>query len=271
MENERVLTSLNFTNQNRMKEKLSLAILGMTFGLLIMSCGSHSKQEVAVESSTKELKPVIEKVRTREEQEKLTPDEILERLKSGNKRFVSNDLTARDHSLLIRSAIEGQYPSTVVVACMDSRVPVEDIFDKGIGDMFVIRLAGNVINEDVLGSIEYGCKVAGAKLIVVLGHRYCGAVKSAIKDVKVGNMTALLSKIKPAIEISQDFKGEKVYSNDDYVTYVAINHVKQAVKEIGDKSSIIADMVAQGQVKIVAAGYNLDTGEVLFFDDYKKN
>lgn len=244
-------------------------LLGFSFVLIFNACTHNEKQMVSADQGTKEVKPVVEKVRTKEEQDKLTPDEVLERLKAGNKRFVNNDLTARDHSLLVRNAIEGQYPSAVVVACMDSRVPVEDIFDKGIGDIFVIRLAGNVINEDVLGSIEYGCKVAGAKLIVVMGHRYCGAVKSAVKDVQAGNMTALLSKIKPAIANSQDFNGVKEYSNEDYVTYVAIHHVRQSVKEIVAKSSIISEMITNGQVMIVAAGYNLDTGEVLFFDDEK--
>jgi carbonic anhydrase len=246
---------------------LGVTIFVIFIGMALVTCKDGVDTQVTNATTHEEVRPVIEKTRTKEEQDKLTPDDVLERLKGGNKRFVNNDLTARDHSSLVRNAIEGQYPSAVVVACMDSRIPVEDIFDKGIGDIFVIRLAGNVINEDVIGSIEYGCNVAGAKLIVVMGHRYCGAVKSAVKDVQAGNMTALLSKIKPAISISQDFNGVKEYSNEDYVSYVAINHVKQSVKEIVAHSTILSEMITKGQVKIVAAAYNLDTGEVLFFEE----
>src|SRR6187431_2832187 len=131
--------------------------------------------------------PLREKVLTAEEQKALMPDTVIQRLKEGNQRFVNNSITARDHSAMVRNASVGQYPKAVILSCLDSRVPVEDVFDKGIGDLFVARVAGNFVNEDILGSMEYGCKVSGAKLILVLGHESCGAVKAAIDGVKLGN------------------------------------------------------------------------------------
>lgn len=138
-------------------------------------------------------------VLTAEEQSKLTPDGVLDILKQGNKEFVADQLTVRNNSERVRRAALGQYPKAVIVSCLDSRVPVEDVFHRGIGDIFVARVAGNFINEDILGSLEFACKVSNAKLIVILGHEHCGAVKSAIDDVKLGNITAMLSKIRPAV------------------------------------------------------------------------
>ena len=125
---------------------------------------------------------------------------MLQRLKDGNNRFMNDNLTARLHSAQVRAAAKGQYPKAVILSCLDSRIPVEDVFDKGIGDLFVARVAGNIVNEDILGSMEYGCKVSEAKIIVVMGHTECGAIKSAIDNVQLGNITALLSKIKPAVD-----------------------------------------------------------------------
>ena len=167
--------------------------------------------------ATSKLVPLKEKVLTAEEQKVLTPDYVIQSLKDGNKRYMKNDLTLRDHSALVRDASQGQYPKAVVISCLDSRVSVGDIFDKGIGDLFVGRVAGNFVNEDLLGSAEYGCKVSGAKLVLVLGHESCGAIKSAIDDGKMGNITAMLAKIKPAIAKSQDYKGEKKSKNSEFV------------------------------------------------------
>jgi carbonic anhydrase len=140
--------------------------------------------------------PLIERVLTAEEQKKLSPDDVLQSLKEGNKRFASGTLTLRDHSKQIRDAVNGQFPKAIILSCIDSRVPVEDVFDKGIGDLFVARVAGNIVNEDILGSMEFSCKVAGAKLVLVIGHEYCGAIKGAIDNVKLGNLTTLLTKIR---------------------------------------------------------------------------
>ncbi len=234
---------------------------------LLFACQQQPTVEKTISNSdtvTTKLVVQKEKVLTKEEQEALTPDQIIQNLKDGNQRFRNNDLTARNHSALVRDAIKGQYPKAAVLACMDSRMPVEDIFDKGIGDLFVCRVAGNVVNEDILGSLEYGCKVSGAKVIIVMGHRYCGAIQSAIKNVKLGNITGLLKKVQPAIQKSSGYQGEKSYSNDGYVTAVALMNVQNIVLEIQQKSPILAEMVKAGTLKIVAAGYDLDTGEVKF-------
>lgn len=206
------------------------------------------------------------KVLTAKEQQALKPDDVIIELKEGNKRYITNSLTKRDHSALVRDAVKGQFPKAVVLSCIDSRVPVEDVFDCGIGDLFVCRVAGNFANEDILGSMEYGCKVSGAKLIIVIGHRYCGAVKSAIDDVQLGNITAMLAKIKPAVAMSKDFVGDKSTKNYDYVTFVAINNVKNTIAEIRKKSPILKQMEADGEIKIVGAGYDLDTGEIKFLE-----
>ncbi len=206
-------------------------------------------------------------VLTAEEQKALTPDMVLESLKEGNKRFVNNDITARDHTAQVRLASAGQYPKAMVLSCLDSRVPVEDVFDKGIGDIFVGRVAGNFVNEDLLGSMEFACKVAGAKLILVLGHEYCGAVKAAIDNVKLGNITKMLSKIRPVVlKSAKTFKGKKTSSNPAYVDHVAKNNVLHTVKQITKKSPILKELVQAGELKIVGGYYDLDTAVVEFFE-----
>ncbi len=211
-----------------------------------------------------EIKPLIEKVLSAEEQKALTPDMVIEALKEGNRRFVSNDLTARDHSALVRDAASGQYPKAVVLSCLDSRVPVEDIFDKGIGDLFIGRVAGNIVNDDLLGSMEYGCKVAGAKLILVLGHESCSAVKSAIENLELGNITSLLSKIKPAIEKEENYQGEHSTKNSEYVERIAINNIQLSIEKIRAESPILKEMEENGEIKIAGAYYSLHSGVVTF-------
>jgi carbonic anhydrase len=208
--------------------------------------------------------PLVEKVLTAEEQKALTPDFVIQSLKDGNNRFMKNDLTDRDHSAMVRNASAGQFPKAVILSCLDSRIPVEDVFDKGIGDLFVARVAGNFVNEDILGSMEFGCKVSGAKLILVLGHKSCGAIKAAIDKVKLGNITAMLTKIEPALAKSQDFSGEKNSNNDAFVEYVAKNNVRNTIKTIKEKSPILKEMNDNGEIKIVGAYYDLNSGEVIF-------
>ena len=211
--------------------------------------------------------PLREKTLTAAEQKALTPDRVIQSLLEGNRRFVNNDLTARDHSALVRNASGGQYPKAVILSCLDSRVPVEDVFDKGIGDLFVARVAGNFANDDILGSMEYGCKVSGAKLILVLGHQYCGAIKSAIDHVKLGNITHMLSNINPAVTKSADFKGDRSSKNEAYVDYVMKNNVRHTIAVIRTKSPILKEMELKGEIKIVGAWYNLKTGEVQLLND----
>lgn len=210
--------------------------------------------------------PLIEKVLTAEEQKKLTPDEVIVSLKEGNKRFCSGSLTMRDHSKQIRDAVSGQFPKAVVLSCVDSRVPIEDVFDKGIGDMFVARVAGNIVNEDILGSMEFSCKVSGAKLVLVMGHEYCGAVKGAIDNVELGNLTGLLKKIRPAVDRCCDFPGAQTSKNPQFVDMVVRENVKVTVLNIRAQSPILREMEEAGEIKIIGAYYDMDNGQVTFYE-----
>ncbi|GAB4163720.1 MAG: carbonic anhydrase family protein [Winogradskyella sp.] len=226
---------------------------------------SDSKLTLQYNGKNIVIKPLVEKVLTAEEQSKLTPDSVINSLKEGNDRFVSNDLTARDHTVQIRKSTNGQYPKAVILSCLDSRIPVEDVFDKGIGDLFVARVAGNFVNEDILGSMEFGCKVAGSKVILVLGHEHCGAVKAAIDDVKLGNITAMLTKIRPVVEkLSADYDGDKTSSNEKFVHMVCEHNIIKTINDIREKSPILKEMEEDGEIKIIGGVYDMDTGKVDF-------
>lgn len=237
---------------------------------VFFSCNSsHSpvEQESTAENIYRGLRPLVEEVLTAEEQAQLTPDDVIKNLKAGNERFVNNDLTARDHTEQVRKSTYGQFPKAVVLSCLDSRIPVEDVFDKGIGDIFVARVAGNFVNEDILGSMEFGCKVAGAKVILVMGHERCGAVKAAIDRVEMGNITQMLMKIEPAVEKSQDFQGERTSQNMEFVSHVAKNNVKNTIKVIKEQSEMLKEMEDENEIKILGAIYDMDSGKVTFFDE----
>ena len=178
----------------------------------------------------------VESVLTEEEQNALSPGEVLEILRAGNERFVRNDLTARDHSIQIRESADAQFPKAIVLSCVDSRVPVEDVFDKGIGDIFVARVAGNFINDDILGGMEFATKVAGAKLILVLGHENCGAIHAAIDGAELGHITKMLENIKPAIKRSTVAKGPRSSQNRLLVHEVSENNVLIAMEKIIQES-----------------------------------
>ncbi len=203
---------------------------------------------------------------TAEQQAKLTPDAVIKSLKDGNRAFVNNDLTARDHTAQVRKAVAGQYPKAVVLSCVDSRVPVEDVFDKGIGDIFVARVAGNFINEDILGSMEFGCKVAGSKVILVLGHEHCGAVQAAVDDVQMGNITAMLKKIRPAVEMMTDYEGDKTSKNPEFVHKVCEQNVRNNIAGVRQYSPILKEMEDNGEIKIIGGIYDMGTGEVEFLN-----
>lgn len=244
-----------------MKRKI-LTVYGVAT-LLLFSCnGSGSKKDCP--QITPVPTPLRERVLTAEEQAALTPDAVIKSLKEGNKRFTTNNVTARDHSAMVRNAVPGQFPKAVILSCLDSRIPVEDVFDKGIGDLFVGRVAGNFANTDLLGSMEFGCKVMGAKVILVLGHESCGAITSTIDDVKLGNITAMLTNIKPAVTASQNFPGEKTSKNKEYVAYVSKNNVINTIKIIRERSPILKEMEDKGQIKIIGAYYNMHTGTITF-------
>jgi len=218
------------------------------------------KPDAAVLEATEQA--ALKGVLTREEQAALTPQAVLDTLLAGNERFVRNDLTQRNHSQRIREAYAGQFPKAVVLSCLDSRIPVEDVFDRGIGDIFVARVAGNFVNEDILGSMEFACHVAGAKLIMVIGHTNCGAVKSAIDDVKLGNITSMLAKIRPAIDRGRPFDGLKASDNPAYVAHVCRENVRLAVEAVRQRSDILRTMETKGEIKIVGAYYDLGSGRV---------
>ncbi|MGB5378963.1 carbonic anhydrase family protein [Muriicola sp.] len=208
----------------------------------------------------------VETVLTKEEQDALTPEEVLESLRAGNERFVRSDLTARDHSFQIRESADAQFPKAIVLSCVDSRVPVEDVFDKGIGDIFVARVAGNFVNDDILGSMEFATKVAGAKLILVLGHENCGAIHAAIDGAELGNITKMLTNIKPAIMISNVSQGPRNSKNRLFVHEVSENNVRIAMEQIVKHSELIKTMVKNGEIDIKGAVYDMDTGVVNFIN-----
>jgi carbonic anhydrase len=209
---------------------------------------------------------LIEDVLTKEQQDKLTPDDVLKMLKEGNQRFVNGEVTVRNHKAQIRKAVASQFPKAIVLSCVDSRVPVEDVFDRGIGDMFVARVAGNFVNADILGSMEFACHVSGAKVILVMGHEHCGAVKSAVDGVELGNITEMLSKIAPAVEGVSGIDGERASGNENFVHAVAEKNVRLNIDRIRAESSILESMEKDGAIKIVGAMYDMDNGEVTFYE-----
>jgi carbonic anhydrase len=208
--------------------------------------------------------PRRERVLTKAEQAALTPEQVLTILRKGNERFVAGDVTSRDHSKMVRDAVPGQYPKAVVLSCLDSRIPVEDVFDRGIGDIFVARVAGNFVNTDILGSMEFGCAVAGAKLVVVMGHGSCGAVVGAINKVELGNLTATLANIRPAVDASSDFPGSKDGNNSAYVDRVTEENVRLNVAAIRQRSPLLRQLEEEGKLKIVGGIYEMSTGRVVF-------
>ncbi|MCD7936617.1 MAG: carbonic anhydrase [Tannerellaceae bacterium] len=239
--------------------------------VLVITACNESPNRQAVEHSDMEQVPkkdiLVNTVLTADEQAKLSPADVIRILKEGNDEFVNDNLTVRNNSERVRDAAMGQYPKAVILSCLDSRVPVEDIFHRGIGDIFVARVAGNIVNPDILGSLEYACKVSGSKAVVVLGHEYCGAIKSAIDDVELGNITTLLAKIKPAVtEAANRYEGEKTSSNPEFVEEVCHHNIELGVQEIRDKSPILKEMEDNGEIVIVGAVYNMHTGKVDFFD-----
>mgnify|MGYP000701345379 CR=1 FL=1 len=199
----------------------------------------------------------------KELQDSLTPNDVLKDLLKGNERFTNNELENVSHLDLVQETITGQYPKAVVLSCIDSRVPVEQVFDQAIGDVFVARVAGNFENTDILGSIEYACAVAGSKLIFVLGHESCGAVKAACDGVELGNITSMLANISPAVEKSStEVEGEKNSSNKDFVAKTVENNVLLTMDRIREKSEILANLLDENKINIVGGVYSLSTGKV---------
>jgi len=209
------------------------------------------------------------KTQTLETQSSMTPSKALQLLKEGNRRFISALQANRNLLKQVNETREGQWPFAVILSCIDSRTSVELIFDQGLGDVFSIRIAGNVVNTDIIGSIEFACKVAGSKLIVVLGHSKCGAVKGACDHVEMGNLTELLSKIQPAVylETTTGDKDNRNSGNDNFVENVASLNVKRSVWSIVERSSILEEMIKKGEIAIIGGKHDLDSGAVDFYAD----
>jgi len=207
------------------------------------------------------------KTLTKEMQANVTPQQAIELLKEGNKRFVNNLKVNRNLLQQVNETSTGQYPLAVILSCIDSRTSAELIFDQGLGDIFSVRIAGNIINEDILGSMEFACRVAGAKAIVVLGHSKCGAVKGACDHVEMGNLTNLLSKLQPAVYAEKTVTSNRSSAKDEFVEKVATIKVKMAMHQVHDKRTILNEMIAEGKIVMIGGMYDVETGVVQFYEE----
>jgi carbonic anhydrase len=205
------------------------------------------------------------KTLNKEMQAAITPSMAIKILKEGNKRFMNNLKANRNLLEQVNDTSDGQHPFAVILSCIDSRTSAELIFDQGLGDVFSVRIAGNIINEDILGSMEFACKVAGAKLIVVLGHSKCGAIKGACDHVEMGNLTALLSKIQPAVFDEKSVLDNRNSSNSEFVEKVASINVTRTVHAIVERSPILKEMIASGEIDIIGGMHTISNGEVVFY------
>ena len=207
------------------------------------------------------------KTHTKETQSSITPSRAIELLKEGNTRFIENKKTERDLLDQVRETSTGQYPFATILSCIDSRVSSELIFDQGMGDLFSIRIAGNFVNEDILGSMEFACKLAGTKLVVVLGHTACGAVKGACDHARLGNLTALINKIEPAVEAVTEPQDQSVRNsgNIEFVNNVAEKNVLMTIDNIRNQSPVLAEMEANNEIKIIGGMYDISDGKVTFY------
>ena len=206
-------------------------------------------------------------VQTKTAQAAMTPPQALAELQAGNARFVAGAPLHRDFPAQVQATASGQYPFAVVLSCLDSRQPIEIVLDQGIGDIFSARVAGNVLNEDILGSMEFACKVSGAKLIAVIGHSNCGAIKGAVDDVQLGNLTGLLTRIKPAIDAVPAGVQPRTSKNAAFVDDVSEANVRLVMKEIRERSPILREMLDKGEIGIVGGMYDLSTGRVQFYEN----
>ena len=208
------------------------------------------------------------KAHSRESQSTMTPQKSLEYLKEGNQRFQNNLKANRNLLEQVNDTSDGQFPFATILSCIDSRVSAELVFDQGLGDIFSVRIAGNFVNSDILGSMEFACKLAGTKLIVVLGHTACGAVKGACDDAKLGNLTGMLAKIKPAVKAVVEPQDNSIRnsSNSEFVDNVSAKNVELTIERIIEESDVLADMQNSGEIKIIGAMYDINTGAVNFYE-----
>ncbi|HEY5691006.1 MAG TPA: carbonic anhydrase family protein [Cyclobacteriaceae bacterium] len=204
---------------------------------------------------------------TKEVRDSITPVQAIELLKKGNERFVNNLRMNRNLLQQVNETSDGQHPFAVILSCIDSRTSAELIFDQGLGDVFSVRIAGNVQNEDILGSMEFSCKVAGAKIVVVLGHTKCGAIKGACDNVQMGNLSILLSKMKPALDAEKTVAQNRNANNPEFVEKVAVLNVRNTKQEILENSPILKEMIEKDEIAMIGAMYDVTTGVVEFYDN----
>jgi carbonic anhydrase len=204
---------------------------------------------------------------TKESQSTVTPDKALAFLKEGNQRFMANLGANRNLLKQVNETSAGQFPFATILSCIDSRTSAELIFDQGLGDIFSIRLAGNVVNEDVLGSMEFSCRLAGSRLVVVLGHTGCGAIKGACDEVQLGHLTTLLNKIQPAVYLEKTITTDRTSGNEQFVRRVTDLQVRRSVDAIVERSVVLRSLVESGQIGLVGGRYSVEDGSVEFFDD----
>jgi carbonic anhydrase len=255
-------------------KSILIKITPLVLAAAMISCNDTSNKEESKVNSTTEVPPPVDElsgvksILTAEEQASMTPQEIIGRLKKGNENFVNNNLTKRDHSAQRREAMMGQYPQAIVLSCVDSRVPVEDVFDLGIGDIFVARVAGNIENRDMVGSMEFATAVAGSKVVIVMGHTACGAVKSTIDGVDAASMNmnalaGLIKEIEPSITMTPT-DGEKNSKNVAFTNAVIKNNAIRTVSDIRETSPKLKELEDNGTIMIVSAVYDMESGKVIF-------
>ena len=207
------------------------------------------------------------KAHNKETQAQMTPRKALQFLQEGNERFINNLKANRNLLEQANETRDGQWPFATILSCIDSRTSAELIFDQGLGDIFSVRIAGNIVNTDILGSMEFACKVANSKLIVVLGHSKCGAIKGACDHIEMGNLTELLSKIQPAVYQETETSNQRNSNNPQFVENVSIINVKRSVRNIIERSYVLEQLLESGAIGIVGAMHNIETGKVTFYDD----
>jgi carbonic anhydrase len=248
-------------NSTSKLNRLTLFACMVATALFVGACQSSPQATPSADATA------MSPVQTKESQAAMSPQQALAELRDGNARFVSGKPRHRDFPAQVQATAAGQYPFAVVLSCLDSRQPIEIVFDQGVGDIFSARVAGNVLNDDILGSMEFACKASGAKLIAVIGHSNCGAIKGAIDDVELGNLTGLLAKIKPAIDAVPAEVQPRTSKNAAFVNEVSEANVRLVMKEIRERSPILREMLDSGQIALVGGMYDLSTGKVQFYDN----
>jgi len=247
------------------------SILASFLGTLLAAAGGCQSSQSGGQATTPAAHSTTSgrdvAVQTKESQSAMSPEDALQRLRAGNARFVAAQPVSRDLQSQVRATAKGQYPYAVVLSCVDSRQPVEMIFDQGIGDLFNARVAGNVLNDDILGSLEFACKASGSKLILVLGHSNCGAVKGSIDNVQLGHLSGLLDRIKPAVSSVSDDGGKHDSHDEAFVQRVADANVHLVMRQIRDGSPILREMIDKHEIALVGGMYDLKTGRVTINND----